>query len=92
MSSHSFFILIFFYEISCTTGHKFVLNQQNCKMDKCKNKNNSNEKAKEISGAHIIYRPHKNKRKPKCNSIEMAILKQHTKPKSQIINQIQLTK
>ena len=41
MSSYGFLILTFFHEISCSTCYKFVLSQQDCKMDPCKNKNNS---------------------------------------------------
>ena len=40
MSSYNFSILTFFHEISCTTCHKFVFSQQNCRIDQCKNKNN----------------------------------------------------
>ena len=40
--SYSFSSLTFFYEISCSTCHKFILNQQNCKIGPCKNKNSPN--------------------------------------------------
>ena len=42
MSSYNFSSLTFFHEISCSTCHKFVLSQQDCKMGPCKNKNNPN--------------------------------------------------
>ena len=51
MSSYNFSILTFFHEIPCTMCHKFVLSQHNYRMNLCKNKNNSNEEAKEISRA-----------------------------------------
>ena len=42
MSFYNFSSLTFFHEISYSTSHKFVLNQHNCRMNPCKNKNSSN--------------------------------------------------
>ena len=54
MSSYDFFILTFFHEILCSTCHKFILNQQDCRMSSCKNKNNSYVNIKKYVGFKII--------------------------------------
>ena len=52
--SYDFFNLIFFREIPCSTCHKFVFSQQNCRMSPCKNKNNPKVNIQKYIEAKII--------------------------------------
>ena len=54
ISSYSFSNLTFFYEISCSTCHKFVFRQQNCKIGLCKNKNSPNVNIQKYVESKII--------------------------------------
>ena len=54
MSSYSFSNLTLFHEILCSTYHKFVLGQQDCRMGPCKNKNSTNVNIKKYVESKII--------------------------------------
>ena len=49
MFSYSFSSITFFHKISCSTCHKLVLSQQNCRMGLCKNKNSPNVNIKKCT-------------------------------------------
>ena len=56
MSSYSFLILTFFHEIPCSTCHKSILSQQNCKMSPYKNKNSPNV-SRDVQNLKQIFKP-----------------------------------
>ena len=50
----AFLLSLFFHETPCSSCHKFVLNQQNCRIGLCKNKNSPNVNIQKYVESKII--------------------------------------